>query len=89
VARLPSWIESDQVVDFIPPGPAIDVALADQQFRTWLEAAGRTGWVNSSRTLDLEAGTWEIGLFRDGGPGFYASVTFDARTGEVLEHRFE
>jgi hypothetical protein len=88
-ARLPSWIESDQVVDFIPPGPAIDIALADEQFRTWLEAADSTGWINATRTLDLEAGTWEIGLFRDGGPGFFATVTFDARTGVVLDHRFE
>jgi hypothetical protein len=88
-ARLASWIVSDEVVDFIPPGPAIDLALADEQFMTWLAAADTEGWINSSRTLDLEAGTWEIGLFRDGGPGFYATVTLDARTGEVLRHRFE
>lgn len=88
-ARLASWIVSDEVVDFIPPGPAIDIALADQEFMTWLAAAGTEGWINSSHTLDLQEGTWEIGLFRDGGPGFYGSVTLDARTGEVLRHRFE
>jgi len=43
-------------------------------------------------TLDLSAGTWAIGLFRDAPDGvhpWFALITIDARTGAVLERRFE
>ncbi|HET9851811.1 MAG TPA: hypothetical protein VFP56_04815 [Candidatus Limnocylindrales bacterium] len=88
--RLPTWISSDQVVDFIPPGPAIDIALADQTFAAWLADAPTSGWINSTHTLDRDGGTWEIGLFRagPGGAAVFASVTFDAGTGQILDHRF-
>jgi hypothetical protein len=85
VARLPSWLVSDDVVDFLPPGPAIDAALADPPFAAWLATKPRSQWVNSSRDLDPALGTWEIGLFVVDG---YALVTLDSRTGKVISRRF-
>jgi hypothetical protein len=87
--RLDSWLVSGFVPDFLPPGPAIDAALRDREFTDWLDDVPSSTWNNMHRTLDLDAGTWEIGLFRNGNAGFFGTVTMDARTGEVLKHRFE
>jgi hypothetical protein len=84
-ARLPSWLVSDDSIDFLPPGPAIDAALADPQFAAWLLTKPRDQWVNSSRDLDPVAGSWEIGLFVLNG---YALVKLDSRTGQVISRRF-
>lgn len=86
---LESWIVGGKPFDFLTPAAAIDVALADATFAEWLERAPESTWINSTHTLDPEAGIWEIGLFRDGVEGFLGTVTLDARSGEVLSHRFE
>ena len=89
VARLATWIVSDFVPEFLPPGPAIDVALADAAFADWLDDEPQSTWINTHRVLDRERGTWEIGLFRNGSAGFYGGVVMDARTGEIERLRLE
>ena len=89
VATLDTWIESDYVPAFLPPGPAIDAALADPTFAAWLAEAPSSTWVNTHHILDVEGRTWTIGLFRDPTAGFYGSVILDAATGEAIGHRFE
>ena len=81
--RLTSWLVSSDVFDFLPPGPAIDAALADPIFAAWLESTPRETWGNSQRDLDRSAGTWDIGLFAGG----YMLVKLDARTGQVISRR--
>ena len=81
--RLASWLVSNDSIDFLPPGPAIDAALADPAFATWLASNPRETWVNSYRDLDLATGTWEIGLFASG----YMLLKLDARTGLVVSRR--
>ena len=88
VAYLESWVDSDAVPPSIPLGVAIDLALADPDFAEWLADKPSSTWVNPHNRLDVELGTWRIGLFRDLGTD-YGSVTLDMRTGEVLDHRFE
>ena len=87
--RLESWIVSGEPFEFLTPAAAIDVAVGDAEFRAWLQRAPESTWINSTHTLDPEAGTWAIGLFRESPEGFLGMVTLDARTGEVLSHRFE
>ena len=84
-ARLPSSLVSDDVIEFLPPGPAIDAALADSQFAAWLATKPLSQWVNSRRNLDPALGTWEIGLFVVDG---YALVTLDSHSGKVISRRF-
>lgn len=86
---LDSWIAGGTPFEFLRPAEAIDATLADPRFFDWLHRAPEATWINSTHTLDPDAGTWAIGLFRDGPAGFLGMVTLDARTGEVLEHRFE
>lgn len=86
---LDSWIAGGTPFEFLTPAAAIDATLADARFLDWLQRAPETTWINSTHTLDPDAGTWAIGLFRDSPAGFLGMVTLDARTGEVLEHRFE
>ncbi len=86
---LDSWIAGGTPFEFLTPAEAIDATLADQRFSAWLHRAPEGTWINSTHTLDPDAGTWAIGLFRESPAGFLGMVTLDARTGEVLEHRFE
>lgn len=86
-ARLPSWLVSGYEPPFMPPGPAIDAALADPTFATWLEEAPASTWTNTHRGFSPDR--WTIGLFRDPEHGFYGEVTLDAKTGAVVGHRFE
>jgi hypothetical protein len=87
--RLESWITGGTSFEFLTPAAAIDVALGDARFREWLERAPASTWINSHHTLEPDAGTWEIGLFREDQGTHLGMVTLDARTGEVLKHRFE
>jgi hypothetical protein len=87
--RLESWITGGTPFEFLTPARAIDAALADARFREWLERTPESTWINSTHTLKPEAGTWDIGLFREDQGTHLGMVTLDARTGEVLTHRFE
>lgn len=90
-AELDAWIVGGTPFPFMTPAAAIDAALADEAFLDWLRRAPRSTWINTTRTLDPVKGTWAIGLFRDtlDGSGFFGLVTLDARTGEIVAHRFE
>lgn len=85
--HLASWLVSGYEPPFMPPGPAIDAALADPTFSTWLEEAPSSTWTNTHRGFSPDR--WTIGLFRDPADGFYGEVTLDAKTGAVVGHRFE
>lgn len=87
--RLDSWIVGGTPFEFLTPAAAIDAALGDARFREWLERTHESRWINSTHTLKPEAGTWDIGLFAETADGILGMVTLDARTGEILGHRFE
>jgi len=89
VAALDTWIVSEYEPTFLPPGAAIDAALADPTFAAWLAESPSSTWVNTHHVLDVEGRTWTIGLFRDPASGLYGSVILDAATGEAIGHRFE
>lgn len=90
--HLASAILDGEPWPWMTPAQAVDAALADPVFAAWLAEEPAASWINPSITLDADAGTWTIGLFRDalgGAHGWAGQVTMDAVTGTVISHRFE
>jgi hypothetical protein len=74
----------------LSPALAIDAALADPQFATWVQAAPEVTWVNPN--IVFQDGVWAIGLFKTAPdaqrPTRYGELTIDS-TGQIVGRRFE
>jgi hypothetical protein len=71
------------------PALAIDAALADPDFASWVNAADQSTWINPS--VSFKDGVWGIGLFRVGAGDqheMFGEVKVDA-AGQIVGRRFE
>lgn len=89
---LDSWILNGRRDDYLSPAEAIDAALADEGFASWLLTRAPRSGANPIAEFDQDLGLWAVGLlmYRDQGDPILHAAFVDAMTGEVIavrEHR--
>jgi hypothetical protein len=91
---LDSWVLDGRDEAFLSPAEAIDAALADKRFASWLVTRPLRARAAAIAEYDPDVGLWAVGLLMDqeaGDPVLHAAF-LDPVTGEVItirEHRVE
>jgi hypothetical protein len=85
---LESWVRSGRREGFLSPLEAIDAALGDERFTSWLRTRGTSGNDNPVVEIDRDLGVWVVGLliYRDS-PSFQEilhAAYIDPYSGEVF-----
>ena len=90
-ARLPTIVTGGGG-DRLGPVAAVDAALIDGPFSAFLAASPPNAWSTTILSPDQNGRVWRVGLSVANGPvapRAYGEVTIDARTGGIVNRRFE
>jgi hypothetical protein len=86
---LKSWMLDGRPDELLSPAEAIDAALKDKEFSSWLVTRPLRNGASAITEFDRDLGIWAVGLimFRDPGRPILHAAFIDATTGEVIAIR--
>jgi hypothetical protein len=86
---IDSWILDGRSEDLLSPAEAIDAALKDERFTSWLVTRPLNDNADAIVQYDRDLGLWAIGLltYRDEGDPVLHAAFLDSVTGEVIAIR--